>query len=179
MGFASYWDILSQVTPLNMMFENKKGSLKNKLKDVENIALTTDCWMSRSQEGYMTVTAHYIEDWQHHSAILDTSPVAQLDMGDSNDNGPQRHTAPALAQQLKNVAEQWQIEDKISVVVNDNASNTKGVGNLAFGVPDVGCAAHPLQLAVNTGLNRSIRKVVAGANRLFGHFKHSTIATKA
>ena len=156
---------------LNMMFENKKGSLKNKLKDVESVALTTDCWTSRSQEGYMTVTAHYIEDWQHHSAVLDTSPVAQLDTEDT-DNGPQRHTAPALAQQLKNVAEHWQIDDKISAVVHDNASNTKDVGNLALDVPG---------LAVNAGLecNRSITKVIGGANPLVGHFKHSTVATKA
>ncbi len=56
----------------------------------------------------MTVTTHYIEDWQHHSAVLVTSPVAQLSTDDTDDKEPQRHTAPDLAHQLKNVAQTTQ-----------------------------------------------------------------------
>ena len=41
----------------------------------------------------MTVTAHFIEDWQDRSAVLDTSPVTLLDSGDIDNDGPQRHTA--------------------------------------------------------------------------------------
>ena len=56
----------------------------------------------------------------------------------------------------------------------------KNIGNLGMNVPAVGCASHTLQ-SIKKGLecNSAIKVLIGGANRLVGHFKHSTVATKA
>ena len=37
------------------------------------VALTTDLWTSAVPEGYITLTAHYIdENWEHRSQVLAT-----------------------------------------------------------------------------------------------------------
>ncbi|XP_038044394.1 zinc finger BED domain-containing protein 4-like [Patiria miniata] len=196
MGSESYWRIWKPgykvpcrktMTQLHLMYEQKKDSLNKELQDAYSVALTTDCWTSMSQEGYMTVTCHFIRDWKHHAFVLDTALVASFHHSDDEDQeeetqGPQRHTAQALSNQLEEVVNQWGLSGKVSAVVHDNASNTKDIGTLSnMEVSDVGCAAHTLQLSVNKGLdcNSRIKTVIGGAKRLVGHFEHSNVATKA
>ena len=45
---------------INPMFHETKENIKNKLKTVIHIALTTDAWTSITQASYITVTAHLI-----------------------------------------------------------------------------------------------------------------------
>ena len=165
---------------LNLMFQTKIEAVKDNLKAAESVSLTTDYWTSFNLEGYVTVPAHFVQDWQHYSTVLDTSPVGLLDGGDVDNDGPQRHTAEALAKQLKRIAEEWGVDQKISAVVHDYASNIKDIGNRSPSVSDVGCAAHTLQLSINKSLqyNSAIEVLIGGTNRLVGHFKHSTVATK-
>ena len=88
MASESYWHFLNWATmstQLNQMYQMKKETVKDKLTAAECVSLTNGCWTLLNQDGYMTVTAHLIENWQHKSAVLDTSPVTLLD-------GPQRHT---------------------------------------------------------------------------------------
>ena len=96
---------------LNEKFERQKDLVKDCLGECDDIALTTDCWTSLGQEGYMTVTAHALDgEWQKQTFVLDTSPVGPLPADDGGDvQGeehalPQRHMAPALQAQLRRVA---------------------------------------------------------------------------
>ncbi len=45
-----------------IMFAQKKEALSDEMKEVKSVALTTDCWMARNQEGYMMVMAHFIKE---------------------------------------------------------------------------------------------------------------------
>ena len=113
------------MTALRMKFYTAKEELKEEMKQVEDIALTTDCWTSCTQKGYMTITGHYITTsddlmMKHRSVVLDTMPVMALPPVENAEgeveavveDGPQRHTAQALANQLKVVSKEYGIEKK-------------------------------------------------------------------
>ena len=44
--------------------------------------------------------------------------------------------------------------------------------------PHFGCAAHTLQLCINSGLNNipAISQMIATSRKIVGHFKHSVVA---
>lgn len=91
---------------IKALYNEEKAALKTRLEEVEGLSLTTDCWTSLTQEGYMTITAHYIDEiWENKAAVLDTSPVGHLpseeeeleDGGEATGvTGPQRHTVQRL-----------------------------------------------------------------------------------
>ena len=165
------------------IYNKKKENLKDTLSTVSDVALTTDCWTSLTMEGYMTVTAHYVQDGKLQPNVLDTSPMEKLPEEDGTvTEGPQRHTAEALAGQLAKVTNNWDITNKVCAVVHDNASNTKHISDKANfeSSCDVPCAAHTLQLAIKKGMAiPRVANLVGAANRLVTHFKKSTVATKA
>lgn len=165
---------------LRLLYDAKRAKVRESFRDATFISLTTDCWSSRAQEGFMTVTAHFVDDtWTYQAVVLDTSPVVTVD--DDGNVVASRHTKDALASQLERVAQEWGIAPKVTAVVHDNASNVKTIGYDAVGAIYMGCAAHTLWLAVNRGLDecRQITTMITGASRLVGHFRHSVIATKA
>lgn len=54
-------------------YKRIKQELKVELAEVEYCALTTDLWSSRTTQGYITVTCHFISsDWKLRSIVLDT-----------------------------------------------------------------------------------------------------------
>jgi hypothetical protein len=74
--------------------------------------LTTDSWTSVCTENYIAVTAHYITaDFTVGSCLLECVKYSD------------RHTADNLANELILVVNEWDIREKITVVVTDNAAN--------------------------------------------------------
>lgn len=55
---------------------SSKIKKKQKLQDVEYIALTTDIWSSDSQKSYINVTAHFIQSSKLQSLVISTSELA-------------------------------------------------------------------------------------------------------
>jgi hypothetical protein len=87
------------------------------LTKVKYVALTADCWTSLSNDGYMTVTVHYLgEQFKMVSRVLNTITFSE------------RHTAKNLAKELRTIVNNWGIIDKIVAVVTDNALNIVNVG---------------------------------------------------
>lgn len=55
------------------LYHAEKSKLESEIKSLECIALTTDCWRSRSMESNISVTAHGINnDWKMVNFILTT-----------------------------------------------------------------------------------------------------------
>uniref|UniRef100_A0A8C5D8W6 BED-type domain-containing protein n=1 Tax=Gouania willdenowi TaxID=441366 RepID=A0A8C5D8W6_GOUWI len=153
---------------LEKMYEDKAASLRESLCAAEHLAITTDAWTALTTESYVTVTAHYFEDWKMKTALLQTRAM------------PERHTAENLANVLGAAAEDWGIADKIVACVHDNATNVTGATSRHLEWESHRCFAHTLQLAVNDGFKlNSIANVVGGASRLVSHFHHSTVASEA
>ncbi|XP_076660811.1 E3 SUMO-protein ligase ZBED1-like [Halictus rubicundus] len=129
-----------------------------------------NCWTSRSQEGYINVNAHIIDDqWKPH---IMTICIEELE---------ERHTAENLADCLQNVAIQFGIQDKIVAITNDSASNIVSAVNRLPNVEfDVTCAAHKIHLAIQSALKEGdVSHVLAKASKIVAHFRHSVLASKS
>ena len=94
------------------MFDSLKEELLAKL-DSPYVSLTTDIWTSRTQQAYLTVTAHFITGkWKMESKVLQTREM------------PERHTGVNISERLKAAACEWKIaNDRLATVVRDNAAN--------------------------------------------------------
>jgi hypothetical protein len=42
-------------------YENKKKILKDELEKINDVSLTTDCWTSKQNFSYISLTAHFID----------------------------------------------------------------------------------------------------------------------
>ena len=158
---------LTQVL-LPSKYEMEKASLMSRLNQVENLAVTTDQWSSRNNEGYTTITAHFIDDnWNIHSPVLMTR------------HKPQRHTAINLANELAEAFEEFQIKDKVTAVVTDNAPNiTSAVSKLDQVEDRQACFAHTLNLCVQHAIknDETTQKVVKRVKDIVSFFRSSNQA---
>ena len=109
---------------------------------LEPCAVTTDFWTSASTEGYVTITCHnLVSSWELKSCVLATYQVKM------------RHTAENIAAELKKVANDWNITNKISCIVTDNVANMTAAAQLT-GWVHVPCFAHTLNLIVQEAIDR-------------------------
>ena len=145
------------------------AALRKILCKAKKVALTTDAWTGLTTESYVTITAHYFEDWTVKSAILQTRAM------------PERHTAENMATVLQAAVDSWGIANKVDVLVHDNATNIVSANSRYLAWESHRCFAHTLQLAINDGFNEvgAITSAVGAAARLVSHFHHSTVATQA
>ena len=155
---------------LDAMKVKMSSDLTERLQNVPHIAVTTDIWTSVANEAYLSFTACYIEsDWTMKTPVLATVPMEE------------RHTQAVIADHLSAVAKEWKIDNKVVACVHDGAANVKDVGARNKWL-DVNCAAHKLQLCINSAMgtdkvsNHPIAKCVGAASRLVGHFSHSPMA---
>ena len=58
----------------------------------------------------------------------------------------ERHTGMRISEKLKEIAEEWNIADKVVAIVHDNASNMVLASELLEGWGDLLCFGHILQL---------------------------------
>nr|XP_014351682.1 PREDICTED: zinc finger BED domain-containing protein 4-like [Latimeria chalumnae] len=150
-------------------YEDCVKSLWEKLEHAITVAFTTDCWTALTTESYMTVTCHYIENWELQSAVLQTESMAE------------QHTAENLAKKLNTIVEKWGLAGCVLACVHDNASNIVLANTPRYVTwESVNCFSHTLQLAINDGFSSSsVDRAIAAASRLVAHFHHSTVAAKA
>lgn len=133
----------------------RKDQMKQELAKVGNrICLTCDVWRSISIEGYICLTAHYVDDsWKLKSKILSFCAM------------PPPHSGFELAKKVISCLEDWGIEKKIFSLTLDNASandNMQSIlrdqlssrhGLLCDGeFFHIRCSAHILNLIVQDGL---------------------------
>ena len=101
------------------------GVVKQKITDLlashsQKFSLTLDIWTSPSQDPFLCVTLHFIDqNW-----ILKTQVIAFRYI-------PGKHSGANMALVLENILKEYQIEDRILSITMDNASNNdKLVGEL-------------------------------------------------
>lgn len=139
------------------VYEAEKKTLKDELKSVSKISLTTDMWKSSHQVvEYMVITGHFIDaGWKLQKRVLSFVKVP----------APRRgiDVADAIFKCLKH----WGIENKVFSVSVDNASyNDSCLKNLKENISlsnklfldgalfHVRCCAHILNLLVQDGLSK-------------------------
>nr|KAJ0219907.1 hypothetical protein LSAT_V11C200100330 [Lactuca sativa] len=95
------------------VFEIEKNKLKNLLKSVSKISVTTDMWKSTNQKiEYMVLTGHFADsNWQLQKRVLSFIHL------------PPPHRGLEIGDNLYKCFKDWGIENKVLTISVDNASN--------------------------------------------------------
>lgn len=146
------------------MYNKLKDEVKHELSQAERVAITTDAWISRASNLYVTIMAHHIsQDWELRNHVLQTRVF--------NDN----HTGKNIGALLKEACTDWNILDKNPALVTDNARNMIVAGLEAEMRPYLACFAHTLDLASRKTLQvDSAAKFLGKVRRVVG-FLHRNI----
>ena len=95
---------------LPKMYQKSMDVINVLLECAESVALTTDCWSSKSQHSYMTVTFHLLtEEFELHSFVLET-----VEMKESL-------TAENIEARFDDILKKCHLENKAYFIVTDNA----------------------------------------------------------
>ena len=163
--------------------EFKENSIKY-FKTIKWVHSTCDTWTSCSNNNYLGITLHFLNDfYELKSFTLSLKNV----IGD--------HTAENLNFHLKSVFEEFCINNKVVSINSDNANNMRKVMRLYQEDEDgilimaSRCIGHTLQLIVqnvleaietkssskaNQNLNDSILEIIAKCKNLTTSFNHSS-----
>ena len=115
-------------------YDIEKRALVDQLKSLEWVALTGDHWTSLSQDHFLTITVHFIQDWQLYNKVLVTRPVYVSQTGEN------------ISSEIEDVLAEFGIESKVSGMTVDNAQNMH-VGVTRLNITKLGCFAHTMNLA--------------------------------
>lgn len=132
---------------------------------MKKVAITCDgCWSSLAQDHYVTVTVHYIHKGSMKVKVLSTKAVYEA------------QTGMVVAEEIKEVLEEFKISDKIAAATVDNASNM-GVALRNLNFLKMGCFAHTLNLAAQKVYNVSaVTKWRAKLREVVVWLKRSTMS---
>jgi hypothetical protein len=138
---------------VQLLYNEGKKELMEDMK-CSQVAMTTDLWTSVAQEGYITITVHYISpDWDLKCKVLATRVLEK------------RHTGVHIAAVIHTLREEIKIPAFTSMTT-DNAANMVVAAEKA-NIPRIPCFSHTLQLAINDGLKKpQIQKALAACRRL-------------
>lgn len=141
------------------MFKREKDKLKEELSVVKGrISLTSDCWTSITTDGYMSLTAHFVDNqWNLQKKILNFRFL------------PPPHTGVHMSDHVYDFLKEWGIQKKIMCITLDNASSNDVFADVIKNELDlvcggdyfhVRCCAHILNLIVQDGLKEINEAVV-------------------
>ncbi|KAH9374227.1 hypothetical protein HPB48_013712 [Haemaphysalis longicornis] len=145
------------------LYNRKKSDVQAELSTSSFISLTADFWTSVTNDAYLGVTAHWIDDdWVLRSATLQVRHI------------PEWHAADQCASEILEAAIDWRIDANVVAVCTDNARKIcLGVEKANF--QNLKCAAHTLQLCVQKALSvTGVERLLAVCRRVVCHFKHSS-----
>ncbi len=93
------------------MYEESAAELRADLQPVDKVAVALDFWTALTTESYVTITCHFIQDWDPNSAVPQTCSTDK------------RHTTEDIADHFKPAAEEWGVLGKVYACVHDSTSN--------------------------------------------------------
>jgi len=87
------------------------------------------------------------------------------------------HTSVNLSIKIQSATTDWKLDNKLVLIVSDNAYNIKGSITI-LGLKHFGCFAHSLNLIVQDALKIStILDIISILKSIVGHFKRSSNAS--
>lgn len=149
------------------LYAETKTKVENALQSAERVALTCDAWTSRATESFVTITAHFVHEWELHSYVLQTRVMSES------------HTGANMAEVIRKATVEWKLTGKDPAVVTDNASNMTLAVELT-GYKHIRCFAHVLNLASQHALKMTaVARLTAKVRRISKFFHRSTAAADA
>lgn len=134
------------INMLPALYEKTKAELKERVsKEGKSICITVDIWTIASNDSFMALTGHYIEDQECVllSFLLDCTPLQES------------HTTKNLADVIKNVGDDCNIGRKNLLGVSDNDMNIKNRIEGELSRKHFTCYSHTLILVVQDALKIS------------------------
>ncbi|KAK9187258.1 hypothetical protein WN944_018650 [Citrus x changshan-huyou] len=159
------------------MHNREKTKIRSMLEEAHSrICLTTDLWTSITADGYLCLTAHFIDKgWNLQKKVLNFFEM------------PTPHTGVALAEKILSLLCEWGIEKRIFSLTVDNASSNdvcvvmlKSQLRLRNALVCDGdffhirCCAHIINLIVQQGL-KEIEKEIEKARESVKYVKGSQV----
>ncbi|KAM8714618.1 hypothetical protein ACLKA7_001038 [Drosophila subpalustris] len=153
-------------TLLRNIYEEFREKVRESLSKAHAICLTTDSWTSRCNQSYIAVTAHYIEPEETilKSCLLECQENAE------------RHTITNLCSFLKKTIGDWEMTNKVTAIVTDNAANILGAVNQG-NWRSIACFAHTINLVVQSSLS-STESIISRSKSIVGYFHRSANGLK-
>ncbi|MBN3281745.1 ZBED4 protein, partial [Polyodon spathula] len=128
------------------MYKDCQDKVRANCQRAHSVVLTTDMRTSRSTEAYLTVSCHFIDNWQMQEFVLETCSFCG------------QHTADNISLELKRITDEWGIAQKVVAVVTDNGANMVSAVHKA-GWKHYPCFAHTLNMVVKDGI-KAVPEVV-------------------
>ena len=159
------------------LYHDTRAKLVNSISSVKQLSLTTDIWSFRTNDGYIGVTAHYIDiNWNRVNATVGCSLFKE------------RHTALDISRKLSDICNDWSIRDKIITDTRDNGANIVAAIKLmdidavpcsTLQYPAVPCLAHTLQRVIHDGVFTlsSVQDMLSVCRHIVSHYHHSHVAS--
>lgn len=159
---------------LQGIYEAVRNKLVSTLNHFSYVSITTDSWSSRVGSSFVTITVHAIDDqWNLRSFTLDTFQM------------PESHTAKNTYNHLKKALSDWNLYDRVTSVVHDNApymvAAIRDYWNADHEMEvSVRCFCHSLQCVVERALKEEVlSECLRKISSIVGHFKHSNKTSAA
>lgn len=158
--------VISQ-TLLPAMYENCVKETHLLLTNANKISVSTECWVSVYMETFMAVTVHFLnENFDLFSLHLDSLIL------------PLEHTSVTLANELNRVLTEWNLKDKLLMVVSDYATNIKTALENELGWKHFTCFVDTINCIVDDGLKEeTVSYVIRKVKHIVDHFKTNNKAT--
>lgn len=132
------------------------------MAEAESVTLTTDCWTSRNTESFLAVTAHFIDSkFEVQSVLLDCASFGES------------HTSSNLAQEIRRIIKEWNLENKVLLIISDNAANVKRAIKEELKLKHFGCYAHTINLIAQDAL-KQISGILDKVKTIVGFFRRSS-----
>ncbi|XP_068141509.1 E3 SUMO-protein ligase ZBED1-like [Drosophila tropicalis] len=123
------------------MYDGMVSQLKGMLTAISSCSVTTDAWTSRGNISYLTVTCHFIINFELKSVVLATKPLTDQT----------NHSSANIATTFREICDEWNIFDKVHTIVTDNAASMIKTCEL-LKKKHLTCFAHTLNLVVQDAL---------------------------
>lgn len=148
------------------LYVSEKRVIRGVLADVDFMCCTTDMWTSRSGDGYLSLTSHFI--------------TAEFDMCYKNlqtRHFPGTHDFSSISEALSSAATEWCInmEKQVVAFTTDSGSNiVKALDEM--NILRLACAGHTLNLAVQKALQvRQVVTAIGRCKKIVAHFHRSRL----
>ncbi|XP_072400709.1 zinc finger BED domain-containing protein 4-like [Diabrotica undecimpunctata] len=172
-GFREFCDAVGYTLPsrktlTKTLLPAKYLETLNKTREImataESVTITTDMWSSRNSDSFIGVTAHFINDKFELESIL-----LEVCLFEGS------HTSVNLANELRRVITEWDLHNKIFIVITDNAANVKKAILEELQLKHLGCLAHTINLIAQDGL-KVIESLIEKVKLVVSLFKRSNLA---
>ena len=126
---------------LRKLYDDKVKQLKSILDSTNSCALTTDIWTSRTTQGFLTLTCHFIDD----NCVQKAFVLETVRLNDA-------HTGENIKNELEKITNKWSITDKVVCTTTDSGSNIVLAIQLTKW-KHLHCFAHTLNLVVQSSID--------------------------